>query len=285
MILKCFFFKTDSSNDFIQIFTKPSTDTSIDDPFSCLNDYDQQHLMYLLDNTFITLSNFSTFIELQYCSSIIRYRLINTIIHWIICSLSFANESFISMITEDKVKKEEYFISPRQISLQILAKLCTNEINVDFILLDLNIKQLKTLCYTLLSYMNTINQEDINREYCLIIICSLCKRNRQLVEFFSSNIIFIELIFNYLEFYEYNQQQYLIATLTSCYNVSSIIPINHSIDMMIDSCIQLLILFASIKENNSLKLFEYKLLDMSSSIYFEQKILKAFAEILYILKS
>jgi len=133
--------------------------------------------------------------------------------------------------------------------------------------------------------MNSSNQEDIDREYCLIIICSLCKRNRQIVEFFCSHIICIELIFNYLEYYEYNQQQYLIATLTSCYNGSSIIPINNSNDMMIDSCIQLLILFASIKENNYLKLFEYRLVDMSSSIYFEQRILKAFAEILYILKS
>ncbi len=36
----------------------------------------------------------------------------------------FDNTSFISMITEDKLKKkEQYFISPRQISLQILAKL------------------------------------------------------------------------------------------------------------------------------------------------------------------
>jgi hypothetical protein len=241
--------------------------------------------MYLLDNTFITLANLSTFIELRRCCSIIRYRLINTIIHWIVCSLSFTNERIISMITEDNVKKEEIFISPRQISLQILAKLCTNEINVDFILLDLNIKQLKLLNHTLLSLMNSSNQEDIDREYCLIIICSLCKRNRQIVEFFCSHIICIELIFNYLEYYEYNQQQYLIATLTSCYNGSSIIPINNSNDMMIDSCIQLLILFASIKENNYLKLFEYRLVDMSSSIYFEQRILKAFAEILYILKS
>jgi hypothetical protein len=199
------------------------------------------------------------------------------------------------MLMEEKIfnKKKEYIsISPRQISLQILAKLCTNEINVDLILLDLNIKQLKFLSHTLLSIMNSLNQEDINREYCLIIICSLCKRNRQLVEFFCSNIIFIELIFNYLEFYEYNQQQYLITTLTSCYHATSSssiiprnIPINHSIDMMIDSCIQLLVLFASIEENNCLKLFEYKLVDMSSSIYFEQRILKTFADILYILKS
>jgi hypothetical protein len=36
----------------------------------------------------------------------------------------FDNTSFISMITEDKLKKrEQYFISPRQISLQILAEL------------------------------------------------------------------------------------------------------------------------------------------------------------------
>ncbi|CAF1527986.1 unnamed protein product, partial [Adineta steineri] len=122
-----------------------------------------------------------------------------------------------------------------------------------------------------------------------LIICSLCKRNQKLVEFFCSHIICIELIFNYLEYYEYNQQQYLIATLTSYYNStttsSSNIPINHSVDMMIDSCIQLLLLFASIKENNCLKLFEYKLVDMSSSIYFEQKILKTFADILYIIKT
>jgi len=68
----------------------------------------------------------------------------------------FDNTSFISMITEDKLKKrEQYFISPRQISLQILAKLCTNEINIDFILLDSNIKQLKSLCRTLLSRINS----------------------------------------------------------------------------------------------------------------------------------
>ncbi|CAF1073191.1 unnamed protein product [Rotaria sordida] len=291
---------------FLQNFTKISTDTKIDDPLSCTNDCNQRHLMYLLDNTFITISNLSTSIEFRHCYSITRYRFINTLIHWILCSLSFANEPFISMIIEDKFsinstinnnnnnnkKKEKIYITPRQISLQILAKLCTNEINVDFILLDLNIKKLKLLCHTLLSIMNTLNQEDINREYCLLIICSLCKRNRQLVEFFSSHIICIELIFNYLEFYEYNQQQYLIATLTSCYNTTSssssssllTIPINHSIDMMIDTCIQLLLLFASIKENNCLKLFEYKLLNMSSSIYFEQKILKSFADILYMMK-
>jgi hypothetical protein len=251
--------------------------------------------MYLLDNTFVTLSNLSTLIELRYCYSITRYRFVNTIIHWIICSLSFAAEPFISMIMEDKFsatnkKKEQIYVSPRQISLQILAKLCTNELNVDFVFIDLNSDQLKSLCHALLSLMNTTNQEDINREYCLIVICSLCKRNRQLVEFFCSHMICIELIFNYLEFYEYNQQQYLIATLTSCYNATSStvpinIPINHSSDMMIDSCIKLLILFASITENNYLKLFEYKLVDMLSSIYFEQRILKAFADILFIMKS
>lgn len=257
----------------------------IGDPFSCKNDYNQRYLMYFLDNTFVTLSNLSTSIDFRYYCSITRYRLINTVIHWIVCSLSFANELFISMNTEDKIKTEEIFISPRQISLQILAKLCTNEINVDFILLDLNHKKLKLLNHTLISLMNTSNPEDINREYCLIIIYSLCKRNQQLVEFFCSHLICIELIFNYLEFYEFNQQQYLIATLTSCYNSSTIIPINHSNDMIIDSCVQLLLLFASIKENNYLKLFEYKILDMSSSIYFEQRILKIFADILYILKS
>jgi hypothetical protein len=162
-------------------------------------------------------------------------------------------------------------------------------VNVDFILLDLHTKQLQSLSHALLSLMNSSNQDDINREYCLIIICSLCKRNRQLVHFFSSHLICIELIFNYLELYEYNQQQYLIATLTSCCNATSTIPlnipINHSVDMMIDSCIQLLVLFAPIKEKNCLRLFEYKLVDISSSIYFEQKILKAFADILYIIKS
>ncbi|CAF2387690.1 unnamed protein product [Rotaria sp. Silwood2] len=286
-------------NDFFQKFTQVSTDITIDDPLSCINDCNQRHLMYLLDNTFITLSNFSTFIEFRHCYSVTRYRFINTLIHWILCSLSFANEPFISMIIEDKLpnssiinnkKKEKIYITPRQISLQILAKLCTNEINVDFILLDLSIKKLKLLCHTLLSIMNTSNQEDIDREYCLIIICSLCKRNRQLVEFFCSHLICIELIFNYLELYEYNQQQYLITTLTTCCNATSSLtipinpPINHSIDMMIDSCIQILLLFASIKENNYLKLFEYKLLNMSSSIYFEQKILKSFADILYMMK-
>ncbi|CAF4841597.1 unnamed protein product [Rotaria sp. Silwood1] len=286
-------------NDFFQKFTQVSKDIKIDDPLSCINDCNQQHLMYLLDNTFITLSNFSIFIEFRHCYSITRYRFINTLIHWILCSLSFANEPFISMIMEDKIsinstinnkKKEKIYITPRQISLQILAKLCTNEFNVDFIILDLSIKKLKLLCHTLLSLMNTINQDDIDREYCLIIICSLCKRNRQLVEFFCSHIICIELIFNYLELYEYNQQQYLITTLTSCCNTTLSLtipinsPINHSIDMMIDSCIQLLLLFASIKENNYLKLFEHKLLNMSSSIYFEQKILKSFADILYMMK-
>ncbi|CAF1191784.1 unnamed protein product [Adineta steineri] len=288
-----------NQNDFFQKFTEPSTDMKIDDdPLACTNDCNLQHLMYLLDNTFITLSNLSTSIEFHYYYSITRYRFINTIIHWILCSLSFANEPFISMILEDKFsiisttsnkKNEQIYISPRDISLQILAKLCTNEINVDYILLDLDSKQLISLSHALLSIMNSSNQEDINREYCLLIICSLCKRNQKLVEFFCSHIICIELIFNYLEYYEYNQQQYLIATLTSYYNStttsSSNIPINHSVDMMIDSCIQLLLLFASIKENNCLKLFEYKLVDMSSSIYFEQKILKTFADILYIIKT
>ncbi|CAF1478096.1 unnamed protein product [Adineta steineri] len=288
-----------NQNDFFQKFTEPSTDMKIvDDPLACTNDCNLQHLMYLLDNTFITLSNLSTSIEFRYYYSITRYRFINTIIHWILCLLSFANEPFISMILEDKFsiisstsnkKNEQIYISPRDISLQILAKLCINEINVDYILLDLDSKQLVSLSHALLSIMNSSNQEDINREYCLLIICSLCKRNQKLVEFFCSHIICIELIFNYLEYYEYNQQQYLIATLTSYYNStttsSSNIPINHSVDMMIDSCIQLLLLFASIKENNCLKLFEYKLVDMSSSIYFEQKILKTFADILFIIKT
>ena len=250
--------------------------------------------MYLLDNTFVTLSNFSSFVDLRHCYSLTRHRFINTIIHWILCSLSLANEPFISVIIDDKLPlastssklKEKMYISPRQISLQILAKLCTNEINTDSILLDLNMKQLRTLGHALLSFMNSLSQEDINREYCLTVICSLCKRSRQLVEFFSSHLICIEMIFNYLELYEYNQQKYLILTLTSYYNSSSsTIPINHSIDMMIDSCIELLLLFVSIKENKHLKLFECKLLDMSSSIYFEQRILKAFADILYLMKS
>ncbi|CAF1248808.1 unnamed protein product [Rotaria magnacalcarata] len=290
----------DLSNDFCQKFSKASTDTKIDDPLSCITDDNKQHLMYLLDNTFITLSNLSTFINLRQWYSSTRCQFINTLIHWILCSLSLANEPFISMISEDELpknstinnkNKERIYISPRQISLQILAKLCTNEMNVDFILLDLNIEKLRILSHALLSLMNTSNQQDINREYCLIIICSLCKRNQQLVEFFCSHMICIELIFNYLELYECNQQQYLIATLTSCCNAttSSItIPINniinHSIDMMVDSCIQLLLLFAPIQEKNCLKLFEYKLLNMSSSIYFEQKILKAFANILYMMK-
>lgn len=260
-----------------------SIETTIDDdPLSCTDDCNQRHLMYLLDNTFITLSNLSTFIEFRHCYSTTRHHLINTIVHWILCSLSFANESFISMIMEEK----KIYISPRQISLQILAKLCTNETNVDFILLELNMKTLEDLSHILISLMNSSNQEDINREYCLMIICSLCKRNRQLVEFFCSHSIFIEIIFTYLELYEYNQQQYLIATLTSCCNTtsSSTMPINHSVDMMIDSCIQLLLLFATIQENNCLKLFEYRLLSMSSSIYFEQRILKAFANLLYMMK-
>ncbi len=272
--------------DFLQIFTKSSTtDNKIIHSFSCRNDCNQQHLMYLLDNTFITLSNLATSIHLCHCQSITRSRLINTIIHWIVCSLSFANETFISMIGDDKFKKEEILISPRQISLQIFAKLCTNELNVDMIFLDLNFQQLKFFSHTLLSIMNSSNPEDIDREYSLMIICSLCKRNQQLVKFFAGKLICIELIFNYLEFYEYNQQQYLIATLTSCCQTNSVIPINGSVDMMIDSCIQLLGLFAPIKEKNYLRLFEYKLVEMSSSIYFEQRILKAFADILFSIKS
>ncbi len=272
-------FDYESSEDFLQIFTKSSsTDTKIDHSFSCLNDCNQQHLMYLLDNTFITLSNLSTSINLCHCHSMTRFRLINAIIHWIVCSLSFANETFISMIEEDKNKI--ILISPRQISLQIFAKLCTNELNVDFIFLNLNFQQLKFFSHTLLSIMNSTNPEDINREYSLMIICSLCKRNQQLVQFFAAQIICMELIFNYLEFYEYNQQQYLIATLTA-----STISMNSSMDMMIDSCIQLLGLFAPIKEKNCLRLFEYRLVEMSSSIYFEQRILKAFADILFIIKS
>lgn len=274
-----------SSEDFLRLFTGTSIDRRTDQPFSCINDCNQQHFMYLLDNAFVTLSNLATFISLRHCHFKTRYRLINTIIHWISCSLSFANEPFISMTMEDKSRKEEMFISPRQISLQIFAKLCTNELNVDLIFLDLDFSQLRFFSHTLLSIMNASQLEDTDREYCLMIICSLCKRNQQLVKFFAAQLICIELIFNYLEFYEYNQQQYLIATLASCYQQTSAIPINCSVDMMIDSCIQLLRLFAPIQEKNCLKLFEYRLLDMSSSIYFEQKTLKAFADILFIIKS
>ncbi|UJR10159.1 hypothetical protein I4U23_014375 [Adineta vaga] len=284
------------------IYSHQQSDLFNNNPLTSSNDCNQQqqHLMYLLDNTFVTLANLSSFLELRYCHFITRSRLIHTIIHWISCSLSFTNDLFISMDMEEQMntkKIEQISISPREISLQIFAKLCTNEVNVDFILLDLNYEELISFNHTLLSLMNSSNQEDINREYCLLIICSLCKRNRLLVEFFSSQINCIELIFNYLEFYEYNQQQHLIATLTSYYNASSsssssssvatttTIPMNHSADMMIDSCTQLLLLFATIKENNCLKLFEYRLLDMSSSIYFEQRILKAFADILYRIQS
>ena len=62
-------------------------------------------------------------------------------------------------------------------------------------------------------------------------------------------------------------------------------PVNHSNDMMIDSCIQLLLLFAPIKGKTYLRAFEDRLVEMSASIYFEQRILKAFADILYIMKS
>jgi hypothetical protein len=72
-----------------------------------MTDYEQRQLMYLLDNTFITLSNYSTFIELRHCHSMTRYRFVNTIIHWILCSLSFANEPFISMIMEDKISTKK----------------------------------------------------------------------------------------------------------------------------------------------------------------------------------
>ena len=132
--------------------------------------------------------------------------------------------------------------------------------------------------------MNSSSSEDPDREYCLMIICSLCKRNDQLVQFFASQLTCLELIFNYLECYEYHQQEYLIATLTSCYQPNSIVPINTSGDMMIDSCIQLLELFALVKEKNYLKSFEYRLLEMSSSIYFEPRILKGFANILFLMK-
>ena len=159
--------------------------------------------------------------------------------------------------------------------------------NVDYILSDLNNDQLQRLGHALLSIMNR-TLEEIDREYCLIIMCSLCKRNRLFVQFFNAHRLCIELIFNYLDLYEHNQQQYLIATLTSCCYVNSStpmpIPINHSHDMMIDSCIHLFLLFAPIKENNTLRLFEDRLIDMSSSIYFEQRFLKAFADILYILQ-
>ncbi|CAF0908058.1 unnamed protein product [Adineta ricciae] len=257
----------------------------LDDPLTCSKADSQQHFMYLLDNTFVTLANLSTFIELQHYHSTTRFRLVHTLIHWILCALSFADETFISMNMEEQMTNKKIHVSPREITLQIFAKLCTNESNVDFILLDLNWDEMQTFSRTLLSLMNSIKQEDTNREYCLIIICSLCKRNRSLVEYFSSQIICIELIFNYLEFYEYNQQQYLIATLASYYNASSTMPVNHSADMMIDSCIQLLLLFANTEEKNCLTMFEYRLLDMSASIYFEQRILKAFAEILYLINS
>ena len=259
--------------------------TDGDDPLSGAVDGDHQQLMYLLDNTFITLSNFSTGIELPQCHSVTRYRLINTIVHWILCSLSSAADAFISMVTEDALP---IHISPRQISLQIIAKWCTNALNVDCILLDLSREQLLALGHALLDIMHT-SGEPVDREHCLMIICSLCKRNRALVQFFCSHRVCLELIFNYLECYEYQQQQYVIATLTTCCYASSSsmplpVPTNHSMDMMIDSCVQLLLLFTAVKENNYLRLFEHKLVDISSSIYFEQKILRGFAEILFLMK-
>lgn len=247
------------------------------------NEDNRNVLIYLLDSTFISLSNLAYFIEFQHWYPLTRTRFLRTITHWIICSLSFAIEPFLSMIMEDKQK--EIFISARQISLQIFAKICTNEHNVDLILFEMNFDELIIFIDHLLSLMNTNSHEDINREYCLSIICSLCKRSRQLVDYLSAKNLAIELIFNYLEFYEYHQQQYLIATLTSCYNSTTIVSVNHSNDMMIDSCIQLLYLFAASKSNHCLKSFEYKLVDMSASIYFEQRILKDFAEILFLLNS
>lgn len=271
-----------SSVDFIERFTQPSMDERIfDSLLSCRDDCHRQHLFYLLDNTFVTLSNLSALINLSQCHSNTRYRLVNTIIHWITCTLSLANEPFISMIGEDQSR---IWISPRQISLQIFARLCTHPFNVDFIILDLSFPSLKFFGHTLLSIMNSSTSGDPDHEYCLMIICSLCKRNEQLVQFFASQLICLELLFNYLESYEYHQQEYLIATLTSCYQPNSIVPINTSGDMMIDSCIQLLELFALVKEKNYLKSFEYRLLEMSSSIYFEQRILKAFANILFLMK-
>lgn len=186
------------------------------------------------------------------------------------------------------VRTREVFISPRQIALQILANFCTNELNVDCILSNLTTEQLRIFSHALLSIINT-SVEDVDREYCLMMMCSLCKRHRTLVHFFHSHRISVEFIFNYLELFEYNQQQYLIATLTSCCYASSTgsmtMPVNHSNDMMIDSCIQLLLLFAPIRGKTYLRAFEHRLVEMSASIYFEQRILKAFADILYVMKS
>jgi hypothetical protein len=185
-------------------------------------------------------------------------------------------------------RHDEQYISPRQIALQILGKLCINETNVDWILFDLPIEQQYALGHALLYQMNTYDN-NIIREYCLTIVCSLCKRNRTFLHFFHAHRMCIEFIFNYLEFYEYTQQQYLLATLTACcYSTSSTsltMPVNDSHDMMIDSCIQLFILFASIQGNNRLRSFESRLIDMSSSIYFEQRFLQAFADILYHLRT
>lgn len=186
-------------------------------------------------------------------------------------------------------RRDELLVSPRQIILQIFAKLCTNEVNVDCILSDLFAEQWQRLGHALLSIMNR-SLEETDREYCLIIIYTLCKRSRLLLHFFNAHRLCIELIFNYLDLYEHNQQQYLIATLTSCCYATSSSPltpmtINQSHDMMIDSCIQLFLLFAPIQENNMLRLFEDRLIELSSSIYFEQKFLKAFADILYILQN
>ena len=125
-----------TSDDFIERFTQPSMDERIFDcSLSCQDDCHRQHLFYLLDNTFVTLSNLSALINLSHCHLNTRYRLVNTIIHWITCALSLANEPFISMFREDHIR---IFISPRQISLQIFARLCTNQLNVDLIILDLN---------------------------------------------------------------------------------------------------------------------------------------------------
>ena len=230
-----------------------------------------------LDCLFITLSEWAAYLDGRGGFPLLEYT----------DCVSVSSQFAFARIKPCLCRAGEIFISPRQIALQILANFCTNEINVDCILSNLTTEQLRIFSHALLSIIH-LSVEDVDREYCLTIIYSLCKRNRSLVHFFYSHRIAVDFIFNYLELFEYNQQQYLIATLASCCYASSSgsmpISVNHSNDMMIDSCVQLLLLFAPITGKNHLRSYEDRLVEMSSSIYFEQRILRAFADILYVMK-
>ncbi|CAF0731628.1 unnamed protein product [Didymodactylos carnosus] len=270
-----------SSIDYFETFYKPSTlSTTCAEPLSCVNDCHQLQLMTILDHSFVTLSSLANLIELRLCQIPTRQRLINTICHWILCSLSLTDELFIQMLNDNN---EPIYISPREVSIQILAKLCTNESNVDLILSDLSMKQLKSLGHHILSNMTQFSLSKLTPtdfEYSLIILCSLCKRSRQLSNFFGSHPSCIDLLINYMEQYEYYQQQLIITTPCTP------LLINQSLDMMIDTCISCLTLLASINKSRIYFLrYEIRLLDLSYSIYFDNRLQKALADILYIIKS